>query len=64
MNKLKNEFKCIPYCYFDKDETITISLLPNIEFDRNNYKSLYTYELYIYWLCFGIIFKYTSYKNN
>lgn len=64
MKKLKNLFSYDTYCIFDKDKSISICLLPNIEFSRDNYNSFYIYEIFVSWLCFGIEFKYTKYKNN
>lgn len=63
MKKLKNEFSYKKYWIFNKNKTITISLLPNIEFSRDNYNSFYLYEILIYWLWFAIEFKYQYYKK-
>lgn len=64
MKKLENLFSYNTYCIFNKNDSISICLLPNIEINRDNYHSFYIYELFISWLCFGIEFKYTWYKNN
>lgn len=64
MKKLENLFSYDTYCIFDKNKSINICLLPNIEVSRDNYKSFHIYELFIFWLCFGIEFKYTYYKKS
>jgi len=64
MKKLKNLFSYETYCIFNLKNSISICLIPNIEISRDNYNSFYIYELFISWLCFGIKFKYTWYKNN
>jgi len=63
MKKLENLFNCSTYWSLNKNKTITITFLPNIEFSRDNYKSFYIYDIFIYWLWFGIVFKYTYYKK-
>ena len=63
MKKLKNEFSYKKYWIFDKNKSITISLFPNIELNRDNYNSFYLYEIFIYWLWFGIEFKYQYFKK-
>ena len=62
MNKIKNTFKITKYFTFDSEKMIIFTLLPTIEFCKDNRLSLCVYDINLYWLFFEITFSYTKFK--
>lgn len=62
MNKIKNTFKITKHFTFDSKKMIIFTLLPTIEFCKDNRLSYCVYDINLYWLFFEITFSYTKFK--